>query len=153
MAEPTPALLADLLGSVLADAAFVAVEPAEEPATWPAPLYEAEIHFESVRGGSVRLVAPARCAVELAANMLGVDRTDPEAESHGRDAMAELVNVLGGSLVVRLYGPRAPNQLGFPATRVVQVPAPGRRTCAAAVRSDDGEPLLIELDLEEAVVA
>lgn len=151
MAEPTPALLGDLLGRVLAEAAFVAVEPADEPAAWPSPLYEAEIHFESIRGGSLRLLAPAACATELAANMLGVDPADPEAESHGRDALAELVNVLGGSLVVQLYGPRAPNQLGFPATRVVQGPGSARRTCAATVRADDGAPLLIELDLEEAV--
>jgi hypothetical protein len=73
MADPIPALLTEVLGEVLQEAAYVFAEPAEEPAAWTAPVVSAEIAFESLKGGTLRLTAAPAVAAEIAANMLGVD--------------------------------------------------------------------------------
>lgn len=150
MPEPTPALLEELLGGVLQDAAFVSAEPTAEPEEWQPPVLAAELAFESVRGGSLRLTVPPRGAAEIAANMLGVDPGDPEAQEQGRAAVAELLNVIGGTFLARFFGTTVPSQLGLPHAQVVPAPTRSNRTCAAAVRMESGETVLLELDLEGA---
>ena len=148
MLEPMPALLEEVLGQVLQEAAFVFAEPADEPEGWAPPVVTAEIAFESVRGGVLRLAVPPRGAVEIAANMLGVDPGDPEAEEHGRAAVAEILNVIGGAFVTRFFGTKVPTQLGLPTTALVDAPAAAARTCAATLQLESGDPVLLELDLE-----
>jgi hypothetical protein len=150
MREPTPALLEEVLGQVLQEAAFVFAEPADEPEGWAPPVLTAQIAFECVRGGVLRLALPPRGAVEIAANMLGVDPGDPEAEEHGRAAVAEILNVIGGAFVTRFFGSKVPSQLGLPTTALVESPAGGARTCAATLQLESGEPVVLELDLEPA---
>ena len=149
MPEPTPAFLLEVLGSVLQDAAFVSADPAPEPARWAGPVINAELAFESLRGGSLRLTVAPRGAIELAANMLGVDPADREAEAHGLAAVGELLNVIGGAFVTRFFGTQVPSQLGLPRAELAEAPPPGRRrTCAAAVTIESGDAVLLELDLE-----
>jgi hypothetical protein len=150
MLDPTPELLAEVLGSVLQDSAFMFAEPTDEPEGWALPVYSAELAFESVRGGLLRLTAPPRGAVEIAANMLGVDPTDPEAEVQARSALAEVLNVVGGAFVTRYFGTKVPSQLGLPHTEVLEAPPSQRRTCAAILRLESGDPVMLELDLEPA---
>lgn len=151
MADPTAALLEEVLGQVLQEAAFVFAEPADEPDGWPPPVLTAEIAFESVRGGILRLTVPPRGAVELAANMLGLEASDPEAEENGRAAVAEILNVIGGAFVTRYFGTKVPTQLGLPTTAVVDAPSRAPRTCAATLQLESGDPVVLELDLEPAV--
>ena len=73
MAEVTPELLTDIVGSVLQDTAFMFVEPAEEPVEWGEKVFTATLAFESVKGGLLRLTMALPVGVELAANMLGTD--------------------------------------------------------------------------------
>jgi hypothetical protein len=150
MAEPTAALLEEVLGQVLQEAAFVFAEPADEPEGWPPPVLTAEIAFESVRGGLLRLTVPPRGAVELAANMLGLEASDPEAEENGRAAVAEILNVIGGAFVTRYFGTQVPTQLGLPSTALVDAPPRAPRTCAATLQLESGDPVVLELDLEPA---
>jgi hypothetical protein len=148
MVEPTPELLTDILGSVLQDSAFMFVEPAEEPVEWDEKVFAATLAFESVRGGTLRLTMAVPVGVELAANMLGTDASDPEAEENGRAAVSEILNVIGGAFVTRYFGTKVPSQLGLPQAMLAGQPATGRRTCAAVVRSEAGDPVLLELDME-----
>jgi hypothetical protein len=149
--EPTPAvpeLLVDVLGSVLQDAAYVFAEPAEEPAAWSAPVVAAEIAFASLKGGTLRLTVAPAVASEIAANMLGLDASDAAACEHGRLAVAEVLNVIGGAFVTRYFGTAVPSQLGLPRAEVRDGPAGGRRTAVAAVLAECGAPVLLELDME-----
>jgi hypothetical protein len=148
MPEATPELLTEILGSVLQDSAFMFVEPAEEPAGWADQVFAATLAFESVRGGTLRLTMAVPVGVELAANMLGTDATDPEAEANGRAAVSEILNVIGGAFVTRYFGTKVPSQLGLPQALLASAPATGRRTCAALVRSEAGDPVLLELDMD-----
>lgn len=148
MAEVTPELLTDIVGSVLQDTAFMFVEPAEEPVEWGEKVFTATLAFESVKGGLLRLTMALPVGVELAANMLGTDVTDPEAEENGRAAVSEILNVIGGAFVTRYFGTKVPSQLGLPQALLSSTPATGPRTCAALVRSESGDPVLLELDME-----
>jgi chemotaxis phosphatase CheX-like protein len=148
MPDRVPALLTQVLGEVLQDAAYVFAEPVEGPASWPEPVVSARIAFESVRGGTLRLTAAPGVAAEIAANMLGVDPGDAEAQSHGRAALAEVLNVIGGAFVTRYFGTAVPSQLGLPSAEILAEPPAGRTTAAALVVAESGEPVLLELDME-----
>jgi len=149
MVEATPELLTDILGSVLQDSAFMFVEPSEEPAEWGEKVFAATLAFESVKGGTLRLTMALPVGVELAANMLGTEIDDPEAEENGRAAVSEILNVIGGAFVTRYFGTKVPSQLGLPQALMSSQPASGpRTTCSALVRSETGDPVLLELDMD-----
>jgi len=149
MLEPTPELLTDILGKVLEESAFIVAEPDQEPPGWGGSVLRASIAFESTRGGTLRLLTNPRAASEIAANMLGIDQGEEEARSSGRAAVSELLNVVGGAFLTRYFGSAVPSQLGLPDTELLAEPPAAHRTCAAAVRLESGEPLVLELDLEE----
>jgi hypothetical protein len=148
--DPTPELLTDILGRVLEDAAFIVAEPDQKPRSWDGSVLRASIAFESTRGGTLRLLTNARAASEIAANMLGIDQGNEEARSSGQAAVSELLNVLGGAFLTRYFGTAVPSQLGLPDAELLPAP-PGdaQRTCAVAVRLESGEPVVLELDLEQ----
>jgi hypothetical protein len=148
--EPTPELLADVLGTVLQDSAFMFAEPTEEPEAWAPPVFSAELAFESVRGGVLRITTPPRGAVEIAANMLGVDPGDPEAETQASSALGEVLNVVGGAFVTRFFGTKVPSQLGLPHAEILQELPARRRTCVTVLQLESGDPVMLELDLEPA---
>ena len=148
MGDPMPELLTDILGTVFQETAFMFVEPAEEPVAWGDKVFTATLAFESVQGGTLRLTAAVPVGVELAANMLGCDASDPEAEENGRAAISEVLNVIGGAFVTRYFGTKVPSQLGLPQALLASHPASGRRTAVAVVRAESGDPILLELDLE-----
>lgn len=149
MSEPTPEMLTEVLSNVLEEAAFFMIEPEAVPPRYEGEIFSAAIDFEAVRGGQLRLTASRNLARNLAANMLGIDPNDPEADEQGRNALGEILNVLGGAFVTRHFGTKVPFQLGLP-TVTDDVP-PGRHsTCAAAVRVDTGDLVVLELDLEPA---
>lgn len=151
MREPTPELLADVLGSVLQDSAYIFAEPVDEDGPLAPPLFSAELAFECVRGGVLRLTTSPRGSVEIAANMLGIDPSDPEAEEQARAALAEVLNVIGGAFVTRYFGTKVPSQLGLPHTDLLDAEPARPSTCRTLLRLESGDPVLLELDLEPAV--
>jgi CheY-specific phosphatase CheX len=147
MSEPTQQMLAEVLSNVLEEAAFFMIEPEPVPAEYDGEVFSATIDFEAVRGGQLRLTASRNLARNLAANMLGIDPADTEADEQGRNALGEILNVLGGAFITRHFGTKVPFQLGLP--NVADDVPPGRHpTCAAAVRVDTGDLVVLELDLE-----
>jgi hypothetical protein len=148
MVEATPELLTDILGTVLQDSAFMFVEPSDEPAEWGEKVFAATLAFESVKGGLLRLTMALPVGVELAANMLGTEIDDPEAEENGRAAVSEILNVIGGAFVTRYFGTKVPSQLGIPRSVLATAPATGPSSCEALVTSETGLPILLELHLE-----
>lgn len=149
MPEASPELLSGILTGVLEDAAFLFTEPIEEPVAWDGPVVAAKLAFESTQGGTLRLLGSEAASVELAANMLGVEPSDPEAGAQGRAAFAEILNMIGGTFITRFFGTQVPSQLGLPVLEPPGIPSPGPRTCAVAVQTEGGARLLLELDLEK----
>lgn len=149
MPEPTQEMLAEVLSSVLEEAAFFMIEPEPVPGQYDGEVFSATIDFEAARGGQLRLTASRNLARNLAANMLGIDPSDAEADEQGRNALGEILNVLGGAFITRHFGTKVPFQLGLPT--VADEVSPARHaTCAAAVRVDTGDLIVLELDLEPA---
>jgi hypothetical protein len=147
MSDPSPEMLTEVLSSVLEEAAFFLIEPEAVPDHFEGDVFSASIDFEAMRGGQLRLTASRNLARNLAANMLGIDPGDPEADEQGRNALGEILNVLGGAFVTRHFGTKTPFQLGLPSV-ADEHPASHRATCAAAVRVDTGDVVVLELDLE-----
>jgi CheY-specific phosphatase CheX len=149
MPEVSQELLHEVLGEVLADTAFTFVEPSEEAPEWTAPVVSAAITFETDRRGRVRISAGTGTATEIAANMLGVEPGDPEAAAQAQNAVLEILNVIGGALIVKLYGTAQPSRLGIPEASVGPF-TPGPGACTISVRTETGEPIQLALELEDA---
>jgi len=131
MNEPTSDLLAETLGSTLEEAAFVFVEPRSRPPPFPAKVLEARIGYAGPSSGELFLVADSSMAATLAANLLGEDEGEATA-SRGSDALGELLNMVVGALVMRLFGEGARCRLGVPRVREVRASEHQARLLAAA---------------------
>lgn len=106
MPDDTQDQLKDVFASILENLAFMfgdAVDVADLPAQLDAAL-EASIGFTGEHRGTLRLVAPAGIADELAANILGIDSDDAESDEHSHDALGELMNITLGRLLTQLEG-------------------------------------------------
>lgn len=99
-----PATLATIFSEVLANLAFMFTE---EDVPEPAPdaqWIETEIAYRGPVSGTLRLRCSVEFSVLLAANLLGVDSEDADAESKAMDAVKEFMNVLCGQFVTAVHG-------------------------------------------------
>jgi len=115
--QVTADVLAEVAASVLEDAAFVFTERAPGPTAWSETAVAAEIGYGGPEEGELVLVTSPPLAAQLAANMLGVELDDPEVAERAADAVREMLNVVAGALMARVFGtsvvchlevPRAP---------------------------------------------
>jgi CheY-specific phosphatase CheX len=131
--------LARLSSSVLADCAFLLTEPAEpcHEASGDSVVAVVDVHAEIAR--SLTLSLPRSLALVVAADMLGGSPEDPESEAQAEGAVAELANVLVGSLVERFCEGEV-CEIGLPVLHRAEPPAPARSDAhTATLRSDSGE--------------
>jgi hypothetical protein len=116
--------------SVLGDAAFLFCDdlPADVGAQ-DGKLAEATISFEAPCPGRITLRLPWHVALEAAANLLGTEQDDPEAEESALAAVGELLNMISGSALSAWFGAGASWSLGVPVTttREGQLPSPAPR--------------------------
>lgn len=146
---PSAEELALLAQSTFADTAFLLTELAAEPSEVAADPLCAVIAFDGEAKGRLVLAATQHLAAELAADMLCVAPSHPEAGLHASGALAELANVFAGVLLPRLFGERGTWTLGLPRVRTDQPPAvAGERSRAVTLVSDSGQPIRVELVLE-----
>jgi CheY-specific phosphatase CheX len=132
-------LLTRLSSSVLADCAFLLTEPAEPNALLESDLVHAVIEVSGEQGACLTLCLPWTLAVLVAADMLGVTPDDPESEEQAEGAVAELANVLVGTLVDR-FCPGLTCEIGLPESyRGEPKGRPTPNADTALLRSDSGE--------------
>lgn len=148
MTDPSPELLAETLGATLEEAAFIFAEPEERPAPFPGAAFEARIGYRGPASAELRLVADAGLAATLAANLLGEDEGDAAA-ARSADAIGELLNMVVGAWVVRLFGEDARCALGVPRVRPLSAAeAAGSlagASCAVHLRAEAGRRIDIGL--------
>jgi len=143
----TEELLQQVVSQVLEECAFLCTQPDVEPATWPDHITRATIEFAGPQKGRLQLYAAHGLAMDLAADMLGVDATDPDASRLADGALAELTNVIAGALVARLFGTATLCELGIP---VVEHQTPGVRSggiCSLTLVDLDGRPIDVRVSL------
>lgn len=117
MNQLKPATLATIFSEVLANMAFMFTE--EEPAEpeTACQWLEASISYHGPIDGTLRLRCTTDFTVLLAANLLGIDPQDNDAETEARDAVKELMNVLCGQFVTAVHGTEHVFNLSIPEVR------------------------------------
>ncbi|HOY62308.1 MAG TPA: chemotaxis protein CheX [bacterium] len=102
---------------ILEDAAFVFVDGGAEDAIEllnGENALSATLEFDGEFSGSMSMSASYSLAKTMAANLLGADDLDPEAESKKTDAIGELLNMVCGNLLPEIAGTSPEFKIGAP---------------------------------------
>lgn len=119
MPSQTHSPLTTVFSDVLSDLAFMFTD--DEPAE-PSPgsiWLEGTIRYRGPVSGTLTLVCPLEFCRMLAANLLGLDADEPEAEARAPDALRELLNVVCGQYVTAAFGHDKVFDLSIPEARVL----------------------------------
>jgi hypothetical protein len=87
------------LSEALETMAFITPLPPEDASAPTGQAVRTRIEFRGARAGALELVSPDAFGAMLAANLLGVEPTDPDATAKTADALRELLNVVCGTLL------------------------------------------------------
>ncbi len=102
MQNTCESLLTESLSEALETMAFIMVmPPAEEPAA-PQEAVQVTMQFTGPKSGTVELMAGKDFLIAMAANVLGVDPGEEEAQAKGVDAFREILNTTCGVLLPKL---------------------------------------------------
>lgn len=140
--------LGEVAFNVLEEAAFLAPEPVEEGVLFECDGVIAELAFlgpEPGQKGALALIVSGELAAHLAANLLGVDPEDPDAEKQAGDAVGEILNMIGGRVMQVWFGDAHECVLATPALSKIEAQdIDPRRTSAhlrVSVLADDEFPV------------
>lgn len=115
-------LNADRIGQLVVEAlertAFVLADPvpADYAESLPVPDRFSKVDFSGAAVGSVVLSASEGFVRELASSLLGVEPDEVEPDCDGQDALNELANIVGGSVILELGGAEKEYHYGLPCT-------------------------------------
>lgn len=137
----TPRTLSDATISALERTAMVLAEPTEAPETLAPSTRFARISYRGPRQGTLILSATDTFLRDLAASLLGVEPSEVSVDEHGTDALKEMANILGGSIILAMSGDVCEFSLGLPEiVSPSDLPRPihGGESATCAVVADDG---------------
>lgn len=140
-----PERLGELAIEALERTAFVVAELADEDFIDDLPEAEwfTRIEYSGPQSGAVFLSGSTGFLLELAASLLGVDVDDVTAESEGLDALREMTNIIGGSVVTAIGGEHCELSLGLPGV-VASGDLPGQNPAGCTCIMDaEGERLVV----------
>ncbi len=131
--------LSQMTINMLERTAMVLAEPAPPDASLPSPSHVAQIVYSGPSSGSITLAASEGFLRELASSLLGVEPSEVTIESHGHDALREMANIVGGSVLLALAGDQCEYSLGLPAlipaADATTTPASAHAECAVSTES------------------
>ncbi len=107
--------IAELTILALERTAFIMAEPAQESETTE-PTRAASIRYHGPDAGTVTVQTTDEFLCSLASGLLGAEPDSVDVEIEGADALRELANVLGGSVITELGGKDCTYSLGLPST-------------------------------------
>jgi chemotaxis protein CheY-P-specific phosphatase CheC len=102
MLKVTNDMLIESLTEALETTAFMMPLPPEDELPTPTQGVLVRIDFNGPVNGTIELWAGMEFAQMMAANIMGLEPDDPEAQSKGIDAVKEIVNIIGGVLLAKL---------------------------------------------------
>lgn len=143
----TSALLSETAASVLADCAFLMLDPAPELPPFAGDAVATTLAFSGSVSGSLRLCAAREMLIGAAADMLGVAPDDDEATGLAVAALAELGNVLLGVLLARAFGAAGCPVIGLPVSESLPAVQQSDAPCRAILVDMEGRPLVASLEL------
>jgi len=100
----TKQILGKVVAEVLEEASFIFTEPAEEIEPFKENVILAIMGFKGPENGKLVLAMGYSYANEMAANLLGVELDDPDLEKKATGAVAEMLNMIIGVLMARVFG-------------------------------------------------
>jgi len=115
--EKRKELLGEIVRSVLEQTAFLFPEPADLYDGVSLDGYEmvwASIDYSGDREGEVSLIIPMEMGRELSTNLLGEEIDNNDNKDKAIDATKEILNIITGQLLTRMYGERALFNLSTP---------------------------------------
>lgn len=147
MSGITSALLSETTASVLADCAFLMLDPATE-AAFEGDAVRTTLAFSGAHSGELSLCAPRQMLIGAAADMLGLSPDDESVPAQAEAALNELANVLLGVLLERAFGSRECPLIGLPkSANVAAVTAPRGADCSALLQDMEGRPFIAAVAL------
>lgn len=152
--------LAAVVSELLESAVFVFAEPVEikpwnEPTVWCARL-----ELEHDKKVQMSLCVPKELALTLAANLLGLEPEEGEAQESLGDAVGEMANMLAGIVAVELFGKNVVCRIGVPkVTRgsgADHNAFAAKAVCRSSLRTEEGQRVdacLFERDVDFGIAA
>jgi hypothetical protein len=140
----TSTSLAEMTIRMLERTAMVLAEPVPDGEEHPQPTRAARITYRGPSEGVLFLCATDLFLSELAASLLGVDTSEINVETHGSDALREMANIVGGSVILAMSGEICEYSLGLPELVPVAlaqqggVRSPGSHCAECTVASEGG---------------
>ena len=130
--------LATIVSDVLGDLAFLVGDQERSLPPPGAVWMECRIAYSGPCSGTLRCWCTRDFAVQLAANLLGVEPDDPAVQGGLEDALGEFMNVVCGQLVTAWHGEDAVFNLSIPTAVVCREPPrfdpdPAEGVCALSV--------------------
>lgn len=130
--------LATIVGDVLGDLAFLVTDDEPPQPSTDAVWMECRISYAGPGSGELHCWCPRDFAVQLAANLLGVEPDNPLVQSGIHDALCEFMNVVCGQFVTARHGTSPVFNLSIPtAVECLQMPRfepdEGKSACALSV--------------------
>jgi|GEM_PF-857275 len=121
--------------------AMVLAEPANDADNHEPVTAYARIAYSGPSSGTLTLAATDGFLCELASSLLGVEPDEVAAGEQGLDALKEMANILGGSIIVAMSGETCEFSLGLPdiitaSDTSLGSDAPNQTACI--VTTDDG---------------
>ncbi len=120
MPQQKTSTLAAIFSEVLANLAFMFNDEEDYDPCSGAAWLETTIEYRGPISERLRLYCTREFSVLLAANLLGVDPADDDAESQAEDAVKEFMNIVCGQLVTALHGTEPVFNLSIP--QVTELP-------------------------------
>jgi CheY-specific phosphatase CheX len=140
--------LASMTINMLERTAMVLAEPAMEGEEQPPATRFAKIEYHGPSAGTLILAATDGFLSELAAGLLGVEAAEVDLARHGGDALKEVANIVGGSMILALSGDVCEYSLGLPELLKSEGALPAESPGSAAARAEctviaEGGPLRV----------
>jgi hypothetical protein len=139
---PTAEALAQTACEILEDAAFIFATPADSKAPDDGPFVIARLPILGDAPAALVLATPLSVGAEIAANLLGLEPGDPEAESKTADAVGEILNMMAGELAAHCEEEGGGWKFGTPDTAFpgdAQVLSQASEERAAVLMTDGGD--------------
>lgn len=110
-------ILSDTVAAMLEEAAFVFSDPVDSESVSndvKERLLGFTIGFDNDASGKIEVYAEKDIAKVIAANMIGCEEDDPEAEENAESALKEFTNILAGNVITAIYGTEPVIDLSLP---------------------------------------
>jgi hypothetical protein len=122
MPQTNTATLREIFSDTLANLAFMFVDDEQVDPDPHEDWFQTTIRYKGPGSGQLGLICPRSFTTALAANLLGVNPEDRQANSKAIDAVKELMNILCGQLVTQVYGSDVLFNLSIPRCRLLDEP-------------------------------